>query len=38
MTSEPITVYGDSISGNCLKVKFVADRLRIPYQIGRAHV
>jgi glutathione S-transferase len=26
-----MTVYGDSISGNCLKVKFVADRLRIPY-------
>jgi len=24
-------VYGDSISGNCLKVKFVADRLGIPY-------
>ena len=22
-----MTVYGDSISGNCLKVKFVADRL-----------
>ena len=27
-----LTVYGDSISGNCLKVKFVADRLRIPYR------
>jgi glutathione S-transferase len=26
-----MTIYGDSISGNCLKVKFVADRLRIPY-------
>src|ERR1700685_596921 len=26
-----MTVYGDSISGNCLKVKFVADRLAIPY-------
>ncbi|MDP3175524.1 MAG: glutathione S-transferase family protein [Phenylobacterium sp.] len=24
-------VYGDSISGNCLKVKWTADRLRIPY-------
>jgi glutathione S-transferase len=24
-------VYGDSISGNCLKVKFVADRLGIPH-------
>jgi len=26
-----LTVYGDSISGNCLKVKFVADRLGLPY-------
>jgi glutathione S-transferase len=26
-----MTVYGDSISGNCLKVKFVADRLGQPY-------
>ena len=26
-----MTIYGDSISGNCLKVKFVADRLGIPY-------
>ena len=26
-----MTVYGDSISGNCLKVKFVADKLGIPY-------
>jgi glutathione S-transferase len=26
-----MTVFGDSISGNCLKVKFVADRLRLPY-------
>lgn len=25
-----LTVYGDSISGNCLKVKFVCDRLSIP--------
>ena len=24
-------IYGDSISGNCLKVKFVADRLGLPY-------
>ena len=29
---EKITIYGDPISGNCLKVKFVADRLGIPYQ------
>ncbi|MEY4966906.1 MAG: hypothetical protein RL274_2489 [Pseudomonadota bacterium] len=26
-----MTVYGDSISGNCLKVKFVADRLGLPF-------
>lgn len=26
-----MTVYGDSISGNCLKIKFVADRLGLPY-------
>ena len=26
-----MTVYGDSISGNCLKVKFVADQLGLPY-------
>ncbi|HXS07667.1 MAG TPA: glutathione S-transferase family protein [Rhizomicrobium sp.] len=27
-----ITIYGDSISGNCLKIKFVCDRLGIPYR------
>ena len=27
-----LTVYGDSISGNCLKVKFVCDRLGIAYR------
>ena len=27
-----LTLYGDSISGNCLKVKFVCDRLNIPYR------
>ena len=26
-----MTIYGDSISGNCLKVKFIADRLGLPY-------
>ena len=26
-----MTIFGDSISGNCLKVKFVADRLGLPY-------
>jgi glutathione S-transferase len=27
-----LTIYGDSISGNCLKVKFICDRLGIPYR------
>ena len=27
-----LALYGDSISGNCLKVKFVCDRLQIPYR------
>lgn len=27
-----LTIYGDSISGNCHKVKFVCDRLGIPYR------
>ena len=27
-----ITIFGDSISGNCLKAKFVCDRLGIPYR------
>ncbi len=27
-----LTVYGDSISGNCLKVKWVAERLAIPFR------
>jgi glutathione S-transferase len=27
-----MTIYGDSISGNCLKVKFVADLLGTPYK------
>ena len=26
-----LTVYGDSISGNCLKVKWTADHLGVPY-------
>jgi glutathione S-transferase len=30
--NKKITIYGDSISGNCVKVKFVADRLGVPYQ------
>ena len=27
-----MTIYGDSISGNCLKVKFVAERLDLPFE------
>lgn len=27
----PFTLYGDSKSGNCLKIKYVADHLRLPY-------
>jgi glutathione S-transferase len=27
-----MTVYGDSISGNCHKVKFVAERLNVPFR------
>jgi glutathione S-transferase len=27
-----IDIYGDSISGNCLKVKWVADYLKLPYR------
>src|ERR1700761_1464608 len=26
-----MTIFGDSISGNCLKVKFVAERLGLPF-------
>ncbi len=28
----PITIYGDSISGNCLKVKWTAELLGVPYE------
>ncbi|MBS0408549.1 MAG: glutathione S-transferase family protein [Proteobacteria bacterium] len=27
-----LTIYGDSISGNCLKVKWVAERLSLPFR------
>lgn len=27
-----ITIYGDKVSGNCLKVKWTADRLGVPYR------
>jgi glutathione S-transferase len=30
--SNAITIYGDSFSGNCLKVKLVCDKLSIPYR------
>jgi glutathione S-transferase len=29
--AEPVTIYGDKRSGNCLKVKWTADALAIPY-------
>jgi glutathione S-transferase len=29
---EPITIYGDRISGNCMRICFVAEKLGIPYQ------
>jgi glutathione S-transferase len=29
--SDPVTIYGDARSGNCLKVKWTADALDIPY-------
>jgi len=28
----PMVIYGDPISGNCLKVKYTADHLGLPYQ------
>lgn len=33
-----MTIFGDSISGNCLKVKFVADRLGIAYEWAETNV
>ncbi len=32
MTSNLISIYGDSLSGNCQKVKFVCDKLGISYR------
>ena len=29
-------IYGDSNSGNCLKVKWVCDRLALPYTGSRS--
>jgi glutathione S-transferase len=33
-----LTIHGDSISGNCLKVKYVCDRLGIPYRWSETSV
>ena len=33
-----LTIYGDSISGNCLKVKFVCDRLGIAYSTAKENI
>ena len=30
--SQPVTIFGDPTSGNCLKVRWVADRLGLDYQ------
>lgn len=30
--ADVLTIYGDSISGNCHKVRFVAERMKIPYR------
>jgi glutathione S-transferase len=32
MTSSPIRIYGDKLSGNCQKVRIVADFMRVPYE------
>jgi glutathione S-transferase len=31
-STSPMTIYGDLISGNCLKVKYTADKLGLPYE------
>ena len=31
-SNPPMTIYGDPISGNCLKVKYTADKLGLPYE------
>jgi glutathione S-transferase len=33
-----MTIFGDSISGNCLKVKWVAERLGIPFEWAETRV
>ncbi len=38
MPNRPITkltLYGDSISGNCLKTKWTAEYLDVDYRLGR---
>jgi glutathione S-transferase len=32
MAQEVLTIYGDSVSGNCHKVRFVAERLGMPFR------
>ncbi|MGD2134148.1 MAG: glutathione S-transferase family protein [Maricaulaceae bacterium] len=32
MSDAPIKIYGDCVSGNCLKVRWVADQLGVPYE------
>ena len=31
-------VYGDTNSGNCLKVKWVCDHLALPYTLSLIHI
>jgi glutathione S-transferase len=32
MAGAVLTIYGDSISGNCHKVRFVAERMKVPFR------
>jgi len=32
MAGSVLTIYGDSISGNCHKVRFVAERMKVPFR------
>ncbi|OLF74014.1 glutathione S-transferase [Maricaulis sp. W15] len=36
--TQPVRIYGDRHSGNCLKVKWTADRLAIPYDWHEVNV
>ena len=36
--TDPITIYGDSYSAHCDKVRFLVDHLRIPYRWNRVSI